>query len=244
MTTTPSLMDILCDEKESMTSNQHLRLLLLFNEEKIELRKRKFRKILEQEYQLEKLGPLFSKLKSMENTYAQELKEKTAEAHQNGYCWCTINPKEGISFDNFRKKIEKIVKYSCFKGHAYVFEQRGTVKEGNIGKGFHAHLLFSRNLSYKPKDLEQRIRRGCKGIVGNVNNNNFINLAKIGKDYAIDKYKYMTASKKLEKQEKQIGDIQFRKIHNLRKIYINNISLDIINAQEQKKDNSTHQKNG
>lgn len=244
MTTPPTLTQLLAVSQGSMTDEQHMKVLLSYYEEKNDLRKRKFKKILEQEYQLEKLGPLFSKLKSMEYTYAEQLKEQTAKKHQNGYCWATINPKGDIPFDKFRKKVEKIVKYSCFKGYAYVFEQRGTVEEKNIGKGFHAHLLFRRNLAYKPKDLEQRIRRGCKGIVGNVMNNHMVNIAKIGEEFAIDKYKYMTADKQIAKQQKQIGDIQFRKNHNLMKIYINNISLDIINATEQKKLNSPNQENG
>lgn len=228
----PSLFDTLCFAKTefNMSEAQHLKLLLRYQEEKNDLSSRKFKKILEQEYQLGKLGILNIKLKDLETQYAVQIKEQTAEKHHNRYCWCTINPKSDITFAMFKKKVEKIVKYSCFEGYIYVFEQRGTLGEKNIGKGFHAHLLFRRNLSYKPKDLEQRIRRGCKGIVGNIMDNKFVNLAKIGKDFALDKYKYMTDLKKSEKQEKQKGDIIFRKTHKLQSMYNNNFLLDIINA--------------
>ena len=185
--------------------------LALYNAERELFLQRKIKKCLGLEYELEKLGDLFKNIKTLENNNSKLLKEKTAEANQNSWIWLTINPKESISLEVFRKKCLKIVKYSCFTGAIWCYEQRGTLKEDNIGKGLHIHALLKRNLSFKPSYCERKIREGCKTLVGNIKSINQIVVSKIGNDYAKDKYKYMTEAKKLEKRDKQKGDISFRK---------------------------------
>lgn len=229
-----TLIDTIINHCGTQQINLRHSLFAQYNNEKEELLKRKMKKILNQEYQLEQLGPLYNKLKSLENTNEKRLKEKLAEKNNNAWFWATINPKNDISFEKFRKVIEKIAKYSCFAGCVYTYEQRGTLEEDNLGKGFHAHMIMKRNLNYKPKDLEAKLRRGCKSIVGNILNNHQVNTAKIGYDFAGDKYKYITGSKKLEKQDKQIADRIFRKNRKLKSIYNFNISPDIINAWKKK----------
>ena len=208
--------------------------LALYNTERELFLQRKIKKCLSLEFELEKLGDLFKKIKTLEHNNVKLLKEKTAESNQNSWIWLTINPKDSIAFEVFKKKCLKIVKYSCFTGSIYCFEQRGTLEEDNIGKGFHIHALLKRNLNFKPSYCERKIREGCKTLVGNIKNINQINVSKIGNDYAKCKYKYMTEAKKSEKQDKQKGDITFRKKFKLDEIYQNNISVDIINAFKKK----------
>lgn len=221
------------------TNNDKLRHdnLALYNLEKQAFLQRKIKKCIGQEYELELLGDMYKKIKSLEYTNEKLLKEKTAERNKNSWLWVTINPKSEVTFDFFKKKIEKISKYSCFDGHIYVYEQRGTLEEKNIGKGFHAHILVKRKLQFKPSYCETKIRVGCKALVGNINNPNQVFVAKIGTEYAGDKYKYMTGLKKDEKRDKQKGDITFRKKHNLSSIYKNNISVDVINGWKKETDN-------
>lgn len=221
------------------TNNDKLRHnnLALYNIEKEAFLQRKIKKCIGQEYELEMLGSMFKKIKSLEYTNGKLLKEKTAEANNNSWLWITINPKSELTFEFFKKKIEKIVKYSCFSSAIYCYEQRGTVEEKNVGKGFHAHILVKRKLTFKPSYCERKVRDGCKTLVGNIKNNNQIFIAKIGSEYAADKYKYMTDTKKSEKQDKQKGDISFRKKHKLSSIYKINISSDIINGWKKQTDN-------
>ena len=212
---------------------------------KKDLLKRKIQKVLHQEYELNTIDdPLIKNVRLMEQRNRERLKELNAEKHKNSFLWVTINPKQSIKLCDFVKQVAKIAKYSCFTGYSYVFEQRGTLGEKNIGKGFHSHLLLQRNLAYKPSKCKQKIQRGCAKLVGNINNHNQLNFAIIGKDFAIDKYTYISAAKKISKQDKQIGDVQFRKNNNLEIIYKNNISIDIINGKGKKEDISVNKKNG
>lgn len=198
-----------------------IRIRTIYDEEKTLLLRNKIKKIINQEYQLEQYGAMYTDIKLMIKNNKSKLLKQTAKEHKNGYLWCTINPKPEMKFQEFRKYIEKMVKYSCFKEYTYAFEQRGTEKEKNIGKGFHCHLIFKRNLAYKPSDLIKKIKRSAGKIVGNINNNNQLNFATIGEEYAKDKYTYINGLKKAEKTEKQMGDITFRKKEKILKIYTN-----------------------
>lgn len=143
----------------------------IYLEEKSEMTKRKFRKILEQEFQLETLGKFQTGLKKIIKDNNLKLKEQVAIENNNGYIWIIVNPKLKIEFEYFRKKIEKLVDRKLFVDVCYVFEQRGTNIEES-GKGFHAHILAKRNLNYKPTKCKACIQNTCKDLVGNLKNNN------------------------------------------------------------------------
>lgn len=104
----------------------------------------------------------------------------------------------------------------------YVFEQRGTIADNNIGKGFHAHILIKRNLSYKPSALISKLQRGLVKIVKDVKAPHLLNMHVIGDEFALDKIRYMIGAKKTEKQEKQLADVQWRQENNLEKLYKKN----------------------
>lgn len=73
----------------------------------------------------------------------------------------TINPKEDISVELFLKKMKKIVRYTCFKDGEFCLEWR------EMDKGLHCHMIVEYKEGQDPYACTQRLRRGCKNIVGN-----------------------------------------------------------------------------
>ncbi len=142
--------------------------------------------------------------------------------HNNGYLWITINPAPKVEFEKFKVKITKLVNRSMFTKCEYVYEQRGTsLKEA--GKGFHCHILATRDMKYKPSKCISNIKNTCKTLVGNVNNNNQLNIQIIGDDFANDKREYMTGVKTGEgKDQKQIIDKSWRHLMELKENIIIN----------------------
>lgn len=191
----------------------------LYFEERKELKKRKIRKILEQQYILESLGEMMKDVKKLEFKNQVLLKEKTAKEHNNSHLWITVNPKPSIKLNDFINKIEKLVKRKIFTEYMYVLEQRGNTEEDQ-GKGFHAHILAKRNLNYKPFKTHECIRNTCKHLVKNKKCNKTINIQNIGSEFAEDKKEYILGEKLGEgKDEKQEIDIIWRKNNNLNKYY-------------------------
>jgi len=190
-----------------------------FLQEVAELRKRKIRHCLELQYQLETLGDFYKDIKRCEEGLKAELKVKTAKAHNNLYCWITINPKPTVPFSKFFEKVQKMVKRSIFTDALYVYEQRGVDME-TLGQGFHTHILAKRNLNYKPSKVAKNVRNSCKQLVGNINSNNQVNIQFIGEEYAADKTEYILGAKTGDgKDIKQQMDIIWRKKNNLNVYY-------------------------
>lgn len=192
----------------------------MYFEELKDLRRRKFRKILSQQYTLETLGDYYKNMKKIECTNAEKLKLQTAKAHKNLYLFITINPKPEIKFDVFHKKMEKLVNRNIFKKGMYVLEQRGTTIE-DAGKGFHCHMLCTRNLDYKPCKVSACIRNTCKTLC-NANDRRVLNIQFIGEEFMEDKRNYVLGHNKTGegKSEKQDMDVHWRKKNNL-KLYYN-----------------------
>ncbi|AXH76831.1 MAG: putative replicase [Circoviridae sp.] len=175
-----------------------------------ELYKRKIRQLLEQEYLMDSLGSNLSLIKKSIVANKTSLCKLNATKNNNGYLWITINPAPKVEFEKFKVKITKLVNRAMFTKCEYVYEQRGTsLKEA--GKGFHCHILATRDMKYKPSKCISNIKNTCKTLVGNVNNNNQLNIQIIGDDYANDKREYMSGVKTGEgKDQKQIIDKSWR----------------------------------
>jgi hypothetical protein len=175
-----------------------------------------------------KLGKGEAFLVKMNNyieTQKVELKKQTAKKHNNGYMFITINPKPAVKLEDFRKLLKKISKKTCFEKCMYVLEQRGNNEE-NMGKGFHAHILVKRNLKYKPIKLKQNVKASCKNIVGNIHNDNQLNIQTIGEEFAKDKQQYIIGDKTGDgKSEKQNIDEKWRKTIGIEK-YLGNIIFE------------------
>ena len=165
-----------------------------------------------------------SSYKDLENLLIL-VKESHAGKNKNGYLFITINPKPGEDFQKCHKIIQKIVKKTCFTDYLYVVEQRGTIEEGNIGKGFQFHILTKRALNYNPTKCEQNVRNSTKKICDS-KNNLICNIQKIGIEFAQEKVDYITEKNKTgegkdKKQEKQDADKIFRKNLSLSPFYGN-----------------------
>lgn len=200
-------------------------------QEQDDLMKRKFRKILSQEYELERSGPFLKNLKQIETQNYLKIRENLAIKHNNTYLWITINPKDSVSLADFLKFMHKVANKSCFTDYLYVLEQRGTIgTEADLasgtfkspGKGMHAHLLVKRNLNYKPCKCITNVKNSCKRIVGNINHKNQVYIVKIGNDFAKDKTEYILGKNKtgvgndgVAKSCKQDADVFWRLTHKI-----------------------------
>lgn len=197
----------------------HLQLLQEFAHEERELRKRKYRKLLEQRYELEQAGEFMKLVKQEIDANVVKSKQLIAKKHNNGYIWLTVNPKKDIKIDRLMTIVKKLSGRAFVDEYMYVFEQRG-VDEDTVGNGIHAHVLLKRNLNYKPSKCEKYLRNGCKKIVGNIHNGHQVYIKHIGEEFAADKVKYMLEEKTGEgKDKKQEMDIIFRKNNNIDKFY-------------------------
>ena len=191
----------------------------MYLEELKDLKRRKFRKILEQQYSLGNLGKLYTGLLEMEQDNVQKLKVQTAKAHNNQFLFITVNPKPEITFETFSKKMEKLAKRNIFNSALYVYEQRGTTIE-EAGKGFHCHMLCERNLNYKPTKVVSCIKNTCKKLC-NPNDQRVLNIQIIGEEFMKDKREYILGHNKTGegKSVKQDIDIYWRKKNNLNNYY-------------------------
>ncbi len=180
-------------------------------------RKNKFLKIMGMEYQLGMMGQKWIDIKEHEKGLKDKIKEQLAVEHNNGYCFITISPKDGTNFDEFKEKVSKYVQRQMFRKFRYVFEQRGKT-ESEAGKGFHAHILFKRNLDYKPSKIRVNSLNTWKNMCSCTENT--FNVKHIGEEFAKDKDEYMTGVKTGEgKDEKQAIDIIWRKANNIESVY-------------------------
>lgn len=139
------------------------------------------------------------------------------------YLFMTINPKPSIPFEKFKGKVFKIFNTTLFSDYCAVFEQRGTIEQGDVGRGFHAHILFKRHLpldkGLPPSNLKQKFRQSLMRYC-DVKNTSCLNLQFIGEDFAYDKLEYIKGLKTDQgKDLKQIADVVWRKQNNLETFY-------------------------
>ncbi len=135
----------------------------------------------------------------------------------------TINPKPSIPFEKFKGKVFKIFNTTLFSDYCAVFEQRGTIEQGDVGRGFHAHILFKRHLpldkGLPPSNIKQKFRQSLMRYC-DVKNTSCLNLQFIGEDFAYDKLEYIKGLKTDQgKDLKQIADVVWRKQNNLETSY-------------------------
>lgn len=138
--------------------------------------------------------------------------------------WITINPKPEADLEIFLKLLNNFVKRKPVCSYMYNIEQRGET-EADAGKGFHSHLLIGWD-----KKQNKYIRQFCittfKRVVG-YPSDQIINIRRITKDIYQDKIDYLNGKKwDVEKDNKIIVDIIFRKKNNLSLIYKNDLSQE------------------
>ncbi len=198
-----------------MAQDRWVELNNLYLAELNDLKRRKFKKILEQQFQLETLGEMYKGMKNIIKKNDASLKEKLAKEHNNGWLFITINPKPTVPFSKFKVKVEKLVNRNMFSSAIYAYEQRGSTQD-EAGKGFHVHILARRNLNYKPFNCKKNTKNTCKSLVGDVNNNSQLNIQVIGDDFAVDKKNYFMGMNKTgegKDLKQQVDKIWRKKMH-------------------------------
>jgi len=194
----------------------------LYCREQKEVLRLKMRKHASMLFDLGKLGKEYSLLKEDLDNLSIKIKERNSLKNNNLYIFITINPKPGEDFQKCHQIIKKIVNRTCFTDYLYVVEQRGTIAEGNIGKGFHFHILTKRALNYKPSKCESNVRNSTKKICDS-KNPKIVNIQKIGIEFATDKVNYITGKNKTGegKDLKQDADQVYRENMSLSPYYGN-----------------------
>lgn len=190
---------------------------LMLEEEK-QFFKTQYRKLLNMKYELETLGEPMKELKKDQEELKNQLKEKLANEHNNGYLFITINPNDKTKIDHFLKKVIKFIHRNFCDEASAVIEQRG-VNETELGKGFHAHIALKRNLNYRPSDIIKGAKNTFKDCC-DTKNSALLNIQIIGKDFHKDKLEYINGIKTGEgKSDKQIMDRLYRKNNNIDIVY-------------------------
>lgn len=195
--------------------------LALYNQEYEDLRARTIRSTLTKELLLGYHSSL-APIQKYNESLGILLREQKADLARNLYIWVTINPKPSVTLPSFMKAVLKIVNKTCFKSPLLVFEQRGT-KGTEMGKGFHAHFLVQRVLSYKPSKCVQNLRQSCSKLVGNVQSSSQLNIRFLDTAYARDKQNYILGQNKSAegKDVKQEMDIIWRSAESIDAYYGN-----------------------
>lgn len=190
---------------------------LMLEEEK-QFFRTQYRKILAMKYELETLGEPMKEIKDKQEELKNQLKEKLANEHNNGYLFITINPNDKTQIEYFLKKVIKFIHRNFSDEASAVIEQRG-VNETELGKGFHAHIALKRNLNYRPSDIIKGAKNTFKDCC-DTKNSALLNIQIIGKDFHKDKLEYINGIKTGEgKSDKQIMDRLYRKNNNIDIVY-------------------------
>lgn len=221
-----NLLSVILSSVKDVPENEKIAFFNKYNEihmqESEELIRRKFRKILSQEYELERMGDFAKELLILETQNVLLLKEKRAIKKNNTHLFITINCwTDKVSLGTFLDKCHKISQKTCFKNVLYAFEQRGTTEGGDVGKGYHCHLLVERNLNYKICKCMDNVKNSCKSLVKNVKSSNLLNFQVIGHEFAKDKKNYIIGQNKTgdNKDLKQLADIEWRKSNDIKSFY-------------------------
>lgn len=206
-----------CDT-DATNYEEKLEFFKVYDETRKDFDKQLLKKIMKMEYDAETLGQKYVKIKRYEKELSYKKCELISKEHNNGYVFITINPKPGLTFEEFQKSVEKAVERNIFTSYRYVYEQRGSCIEEQ-GKGFHCHMLCKRNLNYKPSKVTVNLKNTFKKIT-NVDNPALLNIQHIGEDFAKDKNDYITSVKTGEgKDVKQEVDVVWREAIGIEAVY-------------------------
>ena len=184
----------------------------LFESAKNDFTKKKIIKVMNLEYDLDRI----ESLKGL-RAYELELESKKREIVRPQRCmFITVNPKPDVELSTFLTVLHKYANRAMFSRVLYTVEQRGTVEEGNLGKGFHAHLLVCRANGYPPNKIKKHTFSTFKHLIGNDASIDY------GGRYCIvaNREKYIIGEKKdPHKHAKQDGDKVWRLQHSIEPYY-------------------------
>lgn len=183
-----------------------------------EFKKREFLSIIKMDYEL---GRIMKPIKKIKEKTKDDLLKFRADKRLDRYIFLTINPPENkiLPKDLVKLCIKAMSRKFIVKYH-FVIEQRGiTLKE--MGKGLHAHLLFERDIHYKPAIIKRDLKNTFKNCFNKISNHNF-NFKKCGKEFYLKRLEYIKGNKTEDgKDIKMKVDKHFRFCKKIKKIYKN-----------------------
>jgi len=191
---------------------------LLYRQAMKEFIKKKHIKIIQMDYEQ---GNIMTELKEIEDKTRTSLLQKRAEKRLDRYIFLTISPPDNkIKPSEFLKICERAMSRKFIVKYHYVIEQRGTTI-GLSGKGMHAHLLFERDVHYKPAVIKRDLKNTFKKCYVKITDHNY-NFKKCGKEFYTKRLEYIKGNKTEEgKDLKMVIDKHFRKLNNFKEIYEN-----------------------
>jgi len=190
---------------------------LLFRSALKDFKKKKMMEIIKMEYQS---GKCLSQLKE----YEDQLHAERQATDPKGWMFITVNPKSGVDLKAFVGRTHKYCNRAMFSQVLYAFEQRGTVEDDNIGKGFHCHILACRKKGYKPSKVKINTLNSFKNFIGNE-----ASLDYGGVGVLMNRVNYIIGTKQsADKHAKQSADQIWRKRYDLDPFYRIKLSALIV----------------
>lgn len=183
-----------------------------------EFKKRKYLQLIKMDYQQ---NLIMKDIKAIEDQTRENLLKYKAEKRLDRYIFLTINPPDNkLTPHELLKICKKAMSRKFIEKYHFVIEQRGMTIDEN-GKGMHAHLLFARNINYKPAVIKRDLKNTFKKCYNKINDSNF-NFKKCGQEFYKARLSYIKGNKTGDnKTEKMSIDDHFRNKFNLKKIYEN-----------------------
>ena len=180
-------------------------------------KKNEIMKIMKMEYEA---GKCFVELKK----YKDRLHAEKQATFPKGWMFITVNPKPDVGLKVFVERIHKYCNRAMFSQVLYAFEQRGTVEDDNIGKGFHCHILACRAKGYKPCKVKVNTLNSFKHIIGNE-----ASLDYGGVGVLMNRVNYLIGTKQsADKHAKQNADTLWRSANDLDPFYKIKLSALIV----------------
>lgn len=115
------------------------------------------------------------------------------------YIFLTINPRDGVGLEEFKKQIEKFANRRIVRAYSYVYEIRSASYTG-----MHCHMLL--HYTCKPYDFKRAAKSTFKNVC-DVNNPAILNIRYVDSDALTDKLEYMSG----KKQDKKLDSVKWTK---------------------------------
>jgi len=170
------------------------------------------------------IGPIIEEVERTKLKQSISLNLKVRSIRKTDYVFLTINMDPSKGFTECFKAAQKLGNRKIWEWSTWVHEQRGDTAE-TAGQGHHVHMLA------KIADNSAKTRaKSTVCHVCDVKNSSIFNFKYIPSEYILDKLQYITQSKALEKQTKQVFDKSWRSKNNISAIYYNATSEEKLQA--------------
>lgn len=164
--------------------------------------------------------------KEVVRAVCKSLSTKGKSRGKTEYVFLTVNFDPSKSFEECFKVAQKLGKRKIWAWCAWVHEQRSD-SMSEAGHGHHVHLVGK--LTPAASNARSVVKVSLIKVC-DTRNHHIFNWKWIPQEYIIDKYRYISSSKALEKQAKQVIDVAWREQNNISPIYYNGTTGSEIEA--------------